>query len=1088
MAKDRKNKNTIEGKYSEIIKSHKVRDRPTKSERESEDYYQTKQSELEFITQNLSESKFGSPQYDEYLLDIGEVSKEAGAGKEDYYQQKARRQKQSHKILQQTMHTATTQKNLHEQVNVRRHSIPFDEAYQASQRFTQSGVGVLEKEVYEGRSSLDRQRIGLQRAAERLAPGDDIKPIEHRARNLDRAIAEHGKREAALDMQRRMGEDSRGVFSTAQGAADRAKGRISHELTKAGIESGKISGSDIEKRLATASEELIKAQKAWSEALESGKGDVTQLGNAAKVAAEKAVGLEKQFEVAKEVGATGFAGSKFGRGLGKAAQVMQTAGNVVNAGADIYSQWAIGQDMDKSRLRGQLMDVANQRFDDARAASQGDMAAVMRLGRYAESAHFGQTISGKAENAAIAGAVGSGLSAVGSGIEGGLKGGMIGGGWGALGGFINSAAAGVAQTSGQIAKLQSGAVGAQAFLDAEATKRGELSSMDYMTAAVRQTAMDHTRKSWSAAAGSGSNAGDILKTTRDSGFLGNMALTYGLDLDRVNSLTQAGVGSLGKQFKTENMADAAGAYRASILSSPEEYMQMSGQMSQAGGTNKDLQQMLKAAVASGMDSSKNIAEMVRSIGNLSAGASVGGYSTFGGTATRTEATIEALKNAGIAENQRAGSAEYITSRQNDILKNRGNTVEDFWLSYKMLEGGHQPGQPGSEALATMESGEAQTMMGILEGEGTDEEKHKRIKERGFRSVVGKTAEETKANIRKQAGLNLQKTILKEAPKWAWGGEHSKEGVLLMDVAQKQIDGKQIDPQDMNKAQEIWAEMQRAQGKPVTPFNAWTISGDVNNKPTLESFATGASADPLRGKGQISSGWGPRTHPTTGEEHKHHDGVDIKAPEGTPIMSPVTGKVESAGYNDVSGHFVRIKDEHGNTHKFAHMKKASDLKAGQEVTEESQIGEVGSTGRSTGPHLHYGLEDKTGKSVDPFGGKGLPKSKPTDVAVGADMAGALGKLTEYNKGLESVNGRLDILVGKMAIAATQLDPEKFKALRDSSGDLDKSVANLVVTVNALNLKLKGDDGGANKELERIRNNSSKEQGKKGASSPGATGNW
>ena len=110
MAKDRKNKNTIEGKYSEIMKSHKVRDRPTKSERESEDYYQTKQSELEFITQNLSESKFGSPEFDEYLLDIGEVSKEAEAGKEDYYQQKARRQKQSHKILQQTMHTATTQK------------------------------------------------------------------------------------------------------------------------------------------------------------------------------------------------------------------------------------------------------------------------------------------------------------------------------------------------------------------------------------------------------------------------------------------------------------------------------------------------------------------------------------------------------------------------------------------------------------------------------------------------------------------------------------------------------------------------------------------------------------------------------------------------------------------------------------------------------------------------------------------------------------------------------------------------------------------------------------------------------------------
>jgi len=130
----------------------------------------------------------------------------------------------------------------------------------------------------------------------------------------------------------------------------------------------------------------------------------------------------------------------------------------------------------------------------------------------------------------------------------------------------------------------------------------------------------------------------------------------------------------------------------------------------------------------------------------------------------------------------------------------------------------------------------------------------------------------------------------------------------------------------------------------------------NNK--FEFFnSTGKSAvkalmkTPINGA-SLSSGYGLRKHPILGYD-RLHQGVDFAAPTGTPIMAAGTGFIEKIGMNGGAGNYIKIKHINGYKTAYGHMSKfASGLKRGSKVTQGQTIGFVGSTGMSTGPHLHY----------------------------------------------------------------------------------------------------------------------------------------
>lgn len=121
--------------------------------------------------------------------------------------------------------------------------------------------------------------------------------------------------------------------------------------------------------------------------------------------------------------------------------------------------------------------------------------------------------------------------------------------------------------------------------------------------------------------------------------------------------------------------------------------------------------------------------------------------------------------------------------------------------------------------------------------------------------------------------------------------------------------------------------------------------------------------PIEGA-SISSGFGMRRHPVLGYSAAHK-GIDFAAPRGTPIMAAGDGVIERAAPTGTFGNYIKIKHRHGYETAYAHLKSfASGIKAGKKVRQGQIIGYVGSTGRSTGPHLHYEVH-KSGDVLNPM---------------------------------------------------------------------------------------------------------------------------
>lgn len=125
-------------------------------------------------------------------------------------------------------------------------------------------------------------------------------------------------------------------------------------------------------------------------------------------------------------------------------------------------------------------------------------------------------------------------------------------------------------------------------------------------------------------------------------------------------------------------------------------------------------------------------------------------------------------------------------------------------------------------------------------------------------------------------------------------------------------------------------------------------------------------------GYISSPYGYRVHPVTGAV-AFHSGTDIAASCGRPIFAASSGTVEYAGWNGTFGVFVRINHGNGLTTGYAHIQEGGILvQMGQPVAVGQQIARMGTTGRSTGCHLHFEVR-QNGSSTDPIPylrGKGL----------------------------------------------------------------------------------------------------------------------
>ncbi|MDX2192878.1 MAG: M23 family metallopeptidase [Gemmatimonadales bacterium] len=113
---------------------------------------------------------------------------------------------------------------------------------------------------------------------------------------------------------------------------------------------------------------------------------------------------------------------------------------------------------------------------------------------------------------------------------------------------------------------------------------------------------------------------------------------------------------------------------------------------------------------------------------------------------------------------------------------------------------------------------------------------------------------------------------------------------------------------------------------------------------------------------LSSSFGWRANPFSGDGAEWHAGLDFPAPEGTPVQATADGIVESTGWRDGYGLAVIVRNADDYQTIFGHL-SAIDVREGDRLSRGTVLGRVGSTGRSTGPHLHYEVR-RAGRPLDP----------------------------------------------------------------------------------------------------------------------------
>lgn len=139
----------------------------------------------------------------------------------------------------------------------------------------------------------------------------------------------------------------------------------------------------------------------------------------------------------------------------------------------------------------------------------------------------------------------------------------------------------------------------------------------------------------------------------------------------------------------------------------------------------------------------------------------------------------------------------------------------------------------------------------------------------------------------------------------------------------------------------------------------TQSGEILPAPRLSVSIP--SRMPVEGV-KLTSGFGMRNHPVL-RQRRHHNGIDLAAPAGTPIYATADGLVSEAKRFSSYGNYVEIQHGSALETRFAHLQSYT-VRAGDTVKKGDLIGYVGSTGRSTGPHLHYEVR-VDGEPVNPL---------------------------------------------------------------------------------------------------------------------------
>ncbi|HHT48971.1 MAG TPA: peptidoglycan DD-metalloendopeptidase family protein [Firmicutes bacterium] len=200
---------------------------------------------------------------------------------------------------------------------------------------------------------------------------------------------------------------------------------------------------------------------------------------------------------------------------------------------------------------------------------------------------------------------------------------------------------------------------------------------------------------------------------------------------------------------------------------------------------------------------------------------------------------------------------------------------------------------------------------------------------------------------KKQGLEKQRATVVALEKAA--DEQQKIKVALVQRAKAELDKVQKDRKQLEAALDELETTSRA------------IEAEIKRRQQKAALGTGKFVWPLATKGRISSLFGERVHPIL-KEKRFHNGLDIAVPSGTDVFAVDRGKVLISGWNGGYGYYIALDHGNGISTAYAHNSRLL-VKEGEMVAQGQVIAKSGSTGLSTGPHLHFEVRID-GAPVDP----------------------------------------------------------------------------------------------------------------------------
>jgi len=300
-----------------------------------------------------------------------------------------------------------------------------------------------------------------------------------------------------------------------------------------------------------------------------------------------------------------------------------------------------------------------------------------------------------------------------------------------------------------------------------------------------------------------------------------------------------------------------------------------------------------------------------------------------------------------------------------------------------------------------------------------------------RQVIGLMAVDKDYGNALKAGIELQQKDFENAIKLFDSGVEITKATANLSPVQKQ---------DFMQHMDQWRAVTGLPG-PKTPTSSTTQRPTEPSQNATEPSRNVSDITSMLGNGlTLSSGYGTRQDPFNRGQTEQHTHLDLTGKAGTEIKSVGNGTVVKAGVNGGFGNYVEVKDDKGMSTFYGHLKDINpNIKEGDIVSQGQIIGSLGSTGRSTGTHLAFGMKDAKGNPINPM--ERIEAARPvTQKAEEIKGAGLVQRFDEtpadFAKRRESVEAPQIKDFGELASGLNKINIDSLKTSISDLGELKK----------------------------------------------------